>query len=84
MPRKSPVEDEVVVAVGCLVRHGLPVTLATVDSVLLELRGVVARAVDPADAASRTAALDGTLRGLLARFPDTRYAGAARALVRGP
>jgi hypothetical protein len=47
---------------------------------LLELRGIVARAVDPADEASRTAALDGTLRGLLARFPDARYASAARAL----
>jgi hypothetical protein len=41
---------------------------------------VRARAVDPGDEASRTAALDGVLRGLLARFPDTRYAPAARAL----
>ncbi|WP_326918169.1 hypothetical protein [Actinophytocola sp.] len=47
---------------------------------LLDLRGIVARAVDPADVASRTAALDGTLRGLLARFSDARYASAARAL----
>ncbi|MCK2245274.1 hypothetical protein MZC64_46270 [Crossiella sp. S99.2] len=50
------------------------------DPVLLDLRGVLARAVDPADESSRTAALDGTLRGLLARFPDARYAAAARAL----
>ncbi|WP_144065255.1 hypothetical protein [Lentzea albidocapillata] len=50
------------------------------DPVLLDLRGVVARAVDPTDEVSRTAALDGTLRGLLARFPDARYAAAARAL----
>lgn len=67
-------------AVGRLLRRGLPVTPATADAVLLDLRGIVARAVDPADEASRTAALDGTLRGLLARFPDTRYASAARAL----
>lgn len=67
-------------AVGRLLRRGLPVTLAAVDPVLLDLRGVVARAVDPADETSRAAALDGTLRGLLARFPDTRYAAAARAL----
>ncbi|MEV6608082.1 hypothetical protein [Kutzneria sp. NPDC051319] len=67
-------------AVGRLVRHGLPVTPAAADLVLLELRGVMARAVDPTDPASRTAALDGTLRGLLARFPDARYAAAARAL----
>lgn len=63
-----------------LLRRGLPVTPAGVDTALLDLRGVVARAVDPSDAASRTAALDGTLRGLLARFPDSRYAPAARAL----
>jgi hypothetical protein len=80
MPRKSPVEGEVVAAVGRLLRRGLPVIPATADPVLLELRGVAARAVDPADEASRTAALDGTLRGLLARFPDARYAAAARAL----
>lgn len=67
-------------AVGRLLRRGLPVTLAAVDPVLLDLRGVIARAVDPADEASRTAALDGTLRGLLARFVDARYAAAARAL----
>lgn len=69
-----------VAAVGRLLRRGLPVTAASADAVLLDLRGVVARAVDPADEASLTAALDGTLRGLLARFPDTRYASAARAL----
>lgn len=63
-----------------LLRRGLPVTPADVDPVLLELRGIVARAVDPADEGSRTAALDGTLRGLLARFPDARYGPAARAL----
>lgn len=67
-------------AVSRLVRHGLPATPVMADRVLLELRGITARAVDPADLASRTAALDGTLRGLLARFPDVRYAAAARAL----
>lgn len=67
-------------AVGRLMRHGLPVTPATTDAVLLDLRGIIARAVDPTDEASRTAALDGTLRGLLARFPDARYASAVRAL----
>jgi hypothetical protein len=78
--QKSPVEDEVVAAIGRLLRRGLPVTPASADAVLLDLRGIVARAVDPVDEASRTAALDGTLRGLLARFPDVRYASAARAL----
>lgn len=67
-------------ALGRLLRRGLPVTPTMADPVLLDLRGVMARAVDPADEASRTAALDGTLRGLLARFPDARYASAARVL----
>jgi hypothetical protein len=80
MPTKRPVEREVVAAVTRLLRQGLPVTPATADAVLLDLRGIVARAVDPTDQASRTTALDGTLRGLLARFPDTRYAPAVRAL----
>lgn len=80
MPTKSPAQEEVVAAVTRLLRQGLPVTLSGADPVLLELRGIVARAVDPADATSRTTALDGTLRGLLARFPDARYAPAARAL----
>jgi hypothetical protein len=51
-----------------------------VQPVLLDLRGVIARAVDPDDGASRIAALDGLLRGMLARFADVRYAEAARAL----
>lgn len=80
MPRKSPTEDEIVAAVVRVLRRGLPVTRASVDAVLLDLRGVVARAVDPADEASLVTALDGTLRGMLARFPDGRYAPAVRAL----
>ncbi|MGH3875009.1 MAG: hypothetical protein ACRDSR_26525 [Pseudonocardiaceae bacterium] len=67
-------------ALARVLRRGLPITVATVDPVLLDLRGVISRAVDPEDEASRTAALDGVLRGLLARFPAARYAEAARAL----
>ena len=63
-----------------LLRHGLPAAPTSVDAVLLGLRGVVARAADPSDKASRIAALDGVLRGLLSRFPDARYASATRAL----
>lgn len=80
VPTKSPSREEVVAAVTRLLRRGLPVIPASADAVLLGLRGIVARAVDPADPASRTMALDGTLRGLLARLPDARYAAAARAL----
>ncbi|MGH3614534.1 MAG: hypothetical protein ACRDRK_18485 [Pseudonocardia sp.] len=80
MPRKSPQLDEVAGALARVLRRGLPISPAAVGPVLLELRGVNARAVDPADEVSRAAALDGVLRGLLARFPDARYAPAARAL----
>lgn len=80
MPRKSPANGEVIAAVGRLLRRGLPVTPASADAVLLGMRGIVARAADPGDEASRTAALNGTLRGLLARFGDARYASAVRAL----
>jgi hypothetical protein len=70
----------VAAALGRVLRRGLPITAAAADPVLLDLRGVISRAVDPDDEASRTTALDGVLRGLLARFPDARYAEAARAL----
>lgn len=80
MPTKSPVSGEVVVALAKILRRGLPITAAVADPILLTLRGVIARAVDPRDDASRTAALDGVLRGVLARFPDARYAESARAL----
>jgi hypothetical protein len=80
MPTKSPVEEQVVGGLQQLLKRGLPVTSTGADSALLNLRGVIARATDPADETSRTAALDGTLRGLLARFDDSRYALAARAL----
>lgn len=80
MPTKSPVREDVLDAVRRVLRRGLPVTSSEADTVLLGLRGVVARAKDPMDEASRVAALNGTLRGLLAQFPDPRYAPAARAL----
>lgn len=80
MPRKSPDVEDVAAALARVLRRGLPVAASAADQVLLDLRGVIARAVDPDDEASRTAALDGVLRGLLARFPDARYAEAVRVL----
>ncbi|HEU0090381.1 MAG TPA: hypothetical protein VFQ77_22440 [Pseudonocardiaceae bacterium] len=67
-------------ALARVLRRGLPVTATAFEPVLLGLRGVISRAVDPDDEVSRTAALDGVLRGLLARFPDPRYTDAVRAL----
>jgi hypothetical protein len=80
MPTKSPAPEAVVGALGQILRNGLPLNPASVAQDLLDLRGVAARATDPTDASSRTAALENTLRALLARYPDPRYAGAARAL----
>lgn len=80
VPRKSPDVSVVASALSAVLRRGLPITAAMADPVLLDLRGVISRSVDPDDQASRTTALDGVLRGLLARFPDARYAAAARAL----
>lgn len=80
VPRKSPVASEVETAVRGLLRRGLPVTPSSAAEPLLELRGVVARSIDPGDDVSRTAALNGVLRGSLARFPNARYAASARAL----
>jgi len=80
MPRKSPDLEAVATALARLLRRGLPVSPSAASPVLLGLRGVLARAVDPADESSRLAALDGLLRGSLARFPDVRYAEAVRAL----
>lgn len=67
-----------------VLRRGLPVTPAVADPGLLSLRGVIARAADPDDMASRTSALDGVLRGLLAHFDDDRHGRAARILFSLP
>lgn len=67
-------------AVQRVLRRGLPVTPSEVGPALLGLRGVIARAVDPNDDASRTAALEGVLRGVLVRFGEARHAEAVQAL----
>ncbi|MBS2546951.1 hypothetical protein KGQ19_08725 [Catenulispora sp. NL8] len=64
-----------------LLRAGLPLSdYASVDPVLLDLRGVVARAAWPDDPASRLRALDSLLRWQLARFSHHRLAVPARML----
>ncbi|CAL9675636.1 hypothetical protein [Streptomyces griseomycini] len=63
-----------------LLRRGLPVDPAAAGSELLDLPGVVARAHGSNDPAVRAHALDGVLRGQLARFPHAPLAPAARLL----
>lgn len=67
-------------ALRALLRRGLPAAPDAVTPALLDLRGVAARAADPADEASRRAALDGLLRSTLARFPDVKHSRSVRAL----
>ncbi|UXY33233.1 hypothetical protein [Streptomyces sp. HUAS TT20] len=63
-----------------LLRRGLPVDPAAVGGELLDLPGVVARAHGSNDLAVRAHALDGMLRGQLARLPHAPLAPAARLL----
>lgn len=63
-----------------LLRTGLPLPEPAPAGRLLELRGVLARAVNPRDRVSRIRALDSLLRWQLARFEHPRLAEAARLL----
>jgi hypothetical protein len=63
-----------------LLRTGLPLPEQAPAGRLLELRGVLARAAQPADKSSRMRALDSLLRWQLARFGHPRLAAAARLL----
>ncbi|THV39656.1 hypothetical protein [Glycomyces buryatensis] len=80
MTTKSPLAEDVKAGLRAVLRHGLPLTAGTPPAALLELRGVVGRAVDPTDPASRAEALDGLLRSLVARYPDQRLAPGVRIL----
>jgi hypothetical protein len=63
-----------------LLRAGLPLPEQAQVGQLLELRGVIARAVHPGERASRIRALDSLLRWQLARFEHPRLAVPARLL----
>jgi hypothetical protein len=80
MSRPTPADGEVPGEdLRPLLRRGLPVHAAAIPERLLRLPGVRARAVSD-EHASRVVAFEALLRTLLARFPDQRLAGAARAL----
>ncbi|MEV2277587.1 hypothetical protein AB0I72_18570 [Nocardiopsis sp. NPDC049922] len=82
MHQQPPDQDDDLLrsSLASILRKGLPVPPSLTNPYLLSLRAVLVRATDPADTASRTAALNTVLRGLLARFDDARYAEAVRAL----
>jgi hypothetical protein len=76
----TPAEQEMITAVRALLRAGLPPADSHALDGLLDSRGVIARAVSPADRSSRLRALDGLLRWQLARFEHLRLAEPARLL----
>ena len=78
--RQPPEIVELVAALRPIVQSGLPVPPDFKDNRLLGLRGVVARAIDPANRLNRVKALDGLLRKLIASYPDDTLGDPARAL----
>lgn len=73
-------DGELTAAVHALLRTGLPPGDDRALDALLDQGAVTARAVDPADRASRLRALDGWLRWALARFDHPRLAEPAQLL----
>lgn len=75
-----PPVDEIARALRPVVTAGLPVRPDFEDPVLLGLRGVVARCIDPTDQYNRIKALDDLLARLLVHYPDDTLGEAARIL----
>ena len=74
-----PSGDALAEGLRALLRTGLPAVPGRTAQALLDLPGVVARATDPGDSASRARALDGLLRWQLARL-EHELADSARIL----
>ena len=75
-----PPVDVIARSLRKIVARGLPVLPDMDDPVLLELRGVVARAIDPSDRLGRIKALDELLGRLLVHYPDDALGESARIL----
>lgn len=80
-----PRVDEVAAALKLVVRSGLPITPDGAPALLLELRGVRARAIATDDHLSRVKALNALLQSLLLALGDAEEAQALQVLfaVRG-
>ncbi len=75
-----PQLDELTDALKLVVRKGLPVTPDVAPPVLVQLRGVRARAIDADDFLSRVKALNALLQGLLLALGDAEEAQALQIL----
>ena len=65
-----PAVEEIVKALRPILTTGVPVRPEFDNFVLLGLRGVVARSIDPVDRLSRVKALDGVIKNQLVYYPD--------------
>ncbi len=77
---KPPPVGAIAKALRPILTSGLPVSPDFRDEVLLGLRGVVARSIDPHDRLNRVKALDQLIRKLLDYYPDDELGEAARVL----
>ena len=75
-----PAVEEIVKALRPILTTGVPVRPEFDNFVLLGLRGVVARSIDPVDRLSRVKALDGVIKNQLVYYPDDELGEPARVL----
>lgn len=78
--RNPPSVEDIARSVRQLLRAGLPLGDEIADPVLLDLRGVVARSVDPDSRLDRVASLSTLLERLIVRYPDDVLGEAARTI----
>lgn len=75
-----PPVDVIAASLKKVLARGLPISPSLEDEVLLGLRGVVARSIDPADRLGRIKSLDDLLTRLLVSYPDDVLGEPARIL----
>lgn len=78
--QEPPPIDELVSPLRMILRSGLPVKHDFDAPALLELRGVFARSINPADRLNRVKALDSLIRSTLVTLPNDELSEAARVL----
>ncbi|WP_157071457.1 hypothetical protein [Curtobacterium ammoniigenes] len=75
-----PPVEEIAKSLRKIVATGLPIPSSLTDEILLGLRGVVARSINPDDRLGRVKALDELLARLLVHYPDDTLGEPARIL----
>lgn len=75
-----PSVEEIAKALRPILTTGVPVRPEYDNLILLGLRGVVARSIDPSDRLNRIKALDGVIKNQLVYYPDDELSESARVL----